>query len=338
MRTQWRSWGISHLAVIAYLLAGGLISRAQPPLFNDLSGKPTFVVSEFKPGDPLKIVAYGDMRFTDTANTSDTNPRARKYLVDQVARERPDALFVSGDLPFMGGHNADWNVYRQETKPWDDAHLRVYPVVGNHEMIPSGPAAYSNYFAEFPWLGGRLWYSVQIGSVYLIALDSNAVRAYTTFAPGSPQRMWLESQLAHLPPEINFVFFLIHMPLVNDVQSEVIANLPEPGELTLRRYLESQGPLQHAKFIVVSGHVHNYERFELSGISYIVSGGGGAKPYPVYARNPQDLYRDPAYPNFNYVVLQVHGKQADATMYRVADPKAATLSTEVKERFTLTAK
>jgi len=36
--------------------------------------------------------------------------------------------------------------------------------------------------------------------------------------------------------------------------------------------------------------------------------------------------------------LQVHGKQADVTMYRVADPKAATLSMEVKERFTLNAK
>jgi acid phosphatase type 7 len=128
------------------------------------------------------------------------------------------------------------------------------------------------------------------------------------------------------------------MPLLNDIQSEVIADIPSGTELILRRYLEAQAPHCHAKFIVVSGHVHNYERFEHAGISYIVSGGGGAKPYRVLVRNPEDLYRDSGFPNFNYLVFMVHGKVADATMYRVADPSAATLTTEVKERFTLTAK
>jgi hypothetical protein len=330
-----------------FLIAGGLLLAAcaqpfaqsrrivDPP--SDLSGKPTFLVSEIKPDDDLKIVAYGDMRFTDPSNTTDTNPRARKWLVDQIAKEKPDALFVSGDLPFRGALKADWDVYRSETAPWTDAKLRVYPTIGNHELVPTQQGGLPNYFAEFPWLERRRWYSVQIGSVYLIALDSNGGDAGHAFNPGAPQRVWLETQLAHLPPEVNFVFFMTHMPLINDIQSEVIADLPEATELELRRYLESEAPKAHAKFIVVSGHVHNYERFEHGGISYIVSGGGGAKPYPIYARNPEDLYRDPGFPNFNYIVLMVHGKQADATMYRLADPKATTLSGEVKERFTLTA-
>jgi acid phosphatase type 7 len=311
-------------------------SAGDPPL--DLSGKPTFVVSEIKPGDDLKIVAYGDMRFTNPSNTSDTNPRARKFLVERIAQEKPDLLFVSGDLPFRGADKADWDVYRQETAPWTAAHLRVYPTIGNHELVPTQQAGLPNYFAEFPWLGGRRWYSVQMGSVYLIALDSNAGDSSRAFDPGTAQRLWLQAQIEHLPPEVNFVFFLTHMPLINDIQSEMIADLPEATELELRKYLETQAPRSHAKFIVVSGHVHNYERFEVGGVSYIVSGGGGAKPYPIYARNPDDLYRDPAYPNFNYLVFMVHGKRAEATMYRVADPKAATLTTEVKERFTLTAR
>jgi len=328
---------------VLFVILGALLIASTGPVGaqsahpNNLSGKPTFVVTEIKPGDPLKIVAYGDMRFTDRSNTHDTNPRVRQYLVDQIARERPEALFVSGDLPFHGGDHGDWDVYRAETKVWDEEKLRVYPVIGNHEMIPPGPSCLENYLAEFPWLQGRLWYSVQLGSVYLIALDSSSGHDEANFTAG-PQRKWIESQLAHLPPEVDFVFFLIHMPLVNDVQSEVIADLPGTEEIVLRRYLESASKSTHAKFVVISGHVHNYERFELNGISYIVSGGGGAKPYPIYARNPQDLYRDSAYPNFNYLTLQVHGKQADVTMYRVVDPKAAALSTEVKERFTLRAK
>ncbi len=304
----------------------------------DRSGKPTFVVSEIKPGSDLKIVAYGDMRFTDPSNTTDTNPRVRKWLVDRIAEEKPDALFVSGDLPFRGSLNEDWDVYRRETAPWTAEHLRVYPTLGNHEYFTSPPQGLINYFAEFPWLGGRRWYSVLIGSVYLISIDSNGGYPDKAFDPGAPQRVWLAAQLDHLPPEVNFVFLLTHMPLLNDIQSEVIADLPSKGEISLRKYLEDTAPKCHAKFVVVSGHIHNYERFEHAGISYIVSGGGGAKPYPVLVRNPEDLYQDRGYPNFNYLVLMVHGKQADVTMYRVADPKAATLTTEVKERFTLTAK
>ena len=95
------------------------------------------MVNEFKPGDDLKIVAYGDMRFTDPSNTTRHNPRVRKWLVDRIAEEKPDALFVSGDLPFRGGLNEDWDVYRRETAPWTAAHLRVYPTLGNHELVPN---------------------------------------------------------------------------------------------------------------------------------------------------------------------------------------------------------
>jgi hypothetical protein len=324
--------------VAGALAAGTLAEDTYPAGKYDLSGKPTFVVKEFKADDNLKIVAYGDMRFTSPRNTWDTNPRVRKWLVDRIAEEKPDALFVSGDLPFAGGYKDDWDFYRKETAPWTAAHLRVYPTIGNHELVPDDNSGLTNYFGQFPWLENRRWYSVQIGSVYLISIDSNSGQPSKAFDPGKPQRVWLESQLAHLPPEVNFVFFLTHMPLFNDVQSEVIADLPESAETVLRKYLEVESAKAHAKFVVVSGHIHNYERFEHGGISYIVSGGGGAKPYPIYARSPHDLYREPGFPNFNYVVLQVHGKQADATMYRVADPKAAALGTEIKERFTLRAK
>ncbi|AXC14921.1 putative purple acid phosphatase precursor [Acidisarcina polymorpha] len=329
---------VARLFLCSLSFIAGAGSLAQDVPADDLSGKPTFVVGAIRPGQDLKIIVYGDMRFTAPSNTTDTNPRVRKWLVDRIAEEKPDALFVSGDLPFQGGLKKDWEVYRQETAPWIAANLRVYPALGNHELVPLERPGLANYFDQFSWLGDRRWYSVQIGSVYLIALDTNSGHPSRSFNDDAPQQRWLASQLAHLPPEINFVFFLTHMPLINDLQSEVIADIPQPAEIKLRRYLEGQAALARAKFIVVSGHVHNYERFEHGGISYIVSGGGGAKPYPLYLRSSQDLYRDPANPNFNYVVLEVSGTRAEATMYRVADPKAGTLTTEVKERFTLTAK
>jgi acid phosphatase type 7 len=312
------------------LLGRGYAQTAETP---PQAGSPTFVVPEIVAGKPLRIVAYGDMRFTDPSNQADTNPKVRKWLVGRIAQEKPDVLLLSGDLPYRGSKQEDWNVYREETAPWRQAGLRVYSTLGNHEFYPDGTLGLQNYFANFPELKGNRWYSVRLGSVYLIALDSVG-----SSAAGSPQREWLAAQLANLPPEVDFVFFLSHMPMMADVQSEILVHLPSPEQSELRDFLEAQGQKSHAKFVVVNGHIHNYERFEHGGITYLVSGGGGAKPYPVWFRGERDLYQAPGFPNFHYLVITVEGKHASATMYRVADPEAERLSIEAKDFFKLDAK
>jgi len=318
---------VGFIVAIAVGVAGAQHSP-QPPLEG-----PTFTVPGIAAGQGLKIVAYGDTRFTDVSNDRDTSPRVREYLVKQIAREKPDAVFMTGDLPFHGADPADWQVYRDETKAWTAEKLRVYPALGNHDVLGGWDAGVQNFDAMFPELKGYLYYSVEIGNVYLIALDCTE-----SYGENSPQRQWLEAQLAHLPTSVDFVFFLSHMPLYADTQSQVAASLPNPAELSLREFILSKAPQIHAKLVVLNGHIHNYERFESQGVSYIVSGGGGALPYRVFFRGPEDLYKDHAYPNYHYVVLDIHGKTANATMYRVTNPyHPSKLGIEVKDRFTLTA-
>ncbi|HVJ07061.1 MAG TPA: metallophosphoesterase [Acidisarcina sp.] len=296
-------------------------------------GKPTFVISNIAPGADLKIVAYGDMRFTNPRNEVDTSPRVRKWLAEKVGAEKPDLLFLSGDMPFWGSNSDDWDVYREETKSWPENHVRVYPTLGNHELTGDVHQALRNYFSAYPQIEGHRYYSVLAGSVELIALDS-----LQKIDPESPQFAWLDAQLAHIPPQVDFVFFLLHMPLMADVQSQVVANLPAPEMWELRTYLEQKAALSRARFLVVNGHIHNYERFQHGGVTYLVSGGGGAKPYPVMVRGPQDLYQDTAFPNFHYILLTLRGKRMEATMYRVADPKAETFKLEDKDHFELVAR
>ena len=45
---------------------------------------------------PLSVIVYGDTRFTDPKETSATNPKVRRWLVDKIAEEKPDAVLVSG--------------------------------------------------------------------------------------------------------------------------------------------------------------------------------------------------------------------------------------------------
>ena len=326
VRFTLRGWFLLLLAVAAE--PAHSLQLAAPDI-----NTPTFVVNDLKPGQDLRILAYGDMRFTNPANTSDTWPVVRKWLAGQVAAEHPDAMLVSGDIPFQGSDPADWKVFEQEAAAWRVDHLRVYPTVGNHEIIPSPASGYANYFSAFPELHGYHIYSVLIGNAYVLALN-----ATEPIWPNGYQADWLKAQLDHIPSQVDFIFVLIHVPMIADVQSEFLANIPSPDLLHLREYLEGRAATMRQKFVVVAGHIHNYERFEQKGITHIISGGGGAKPYPIYMAGPEDLYHDPAYPNFNYVIFSIHGSHADAVMYRVADPTGPKFSMEVKDRFSLDAK
>jgi hypothetical protein len=319
--------------LLATACIAGTAFAQQTSQGGDQDSGPTFTVSDFPAGRPLRIVVYGDMRFTNPANTSDTHPGVRKWLAQKVGEEKPDLLLLTGDMPFQGGNADDWKVYFQETALWTQERLRIYPTVGNHEVLPDPRSGLTNYFAAYPQIDHHNWYSVQMGNIYLITLDSSSMLSI-----GRAQRTWLESQLAHLPSSADFVFFLFHIPLVSDLQTAFMVGIPSPDILALRHYLEAQAAASHAKFVIFNGHIHNYERFEMNGITHVITGGGGARPYPIFIRGDQDLYHARTYPNFHYLVITLEGKHADVKMYRVLDPDAAQKSVEVKDSFTLDAK
>jgi hypothetical protein len=294
--------------------------------------QPTFVVPGFSPQQELRIVVYGDMRFTDPSNTKDTNPRARKWLAEKVGTERADAMVITGDIPFQGSDPKDWAIFESEAASWARGP-RVYPAIGNHELRPIPRQGQVNFSAAFPQLQGNGFYSVLLGNVFIVTLNSTE-----PMWPTGDQADWLRSQLDHIPEQADFVLFSMHVPLIADVQSEFIANIPAPESVELRKYLEARAVTARQKFIAVYGHIHNYERFEFNGITHIISGGGGADPYPVFVRGPQDQYHDTAFPVFHYVVLTIHGKQAEGTMYKIADPKAKVYSAVAKDHFVETAR
>ena len=297
------------------------------------AGGPTFTVADLPQDRPLRIIVYGDMRFTNPSNTSDTQPGVRKWLAQKVGEEKPDVLLLTGDMPFHGSDAGDWAVYRQETALWTEEKLRVFPTIGNHEGLTDPRKGIPNYLAAYPQIENHRWYSVRMGNIYLITLDSS-----TFVKPGTEQRTWLRDQLAHLPEDVDFVFILCHLPMVADLQTSFMLGIPDVPTLALRRELEAKASTSHAKFVVFNGHIHNYERFELNGITHVISGGGGARPYPVLLRGDQDLFQGHSYPNFNYVLITLAGKHAEAKMYRVADPDALQRSVELKDSFHLEAR
>ncbi len=309
---------------------------ADLPTNNLLSeAGPTFQVPDSDLQSPVSFIAYGDMRFTDPANTRATDPRVRKWLVDKIASEHPGAVLLNGDVPLAGDNTNDYAVYHTETKPWRDAHLHVYPALGNHEFHGSNPQqCLENWWKAFPEFRNRRWYSVQLGTrIYSIALDSDA-----SLLPESDQARWLTKQIEGLPSSVDFVVISLHHPPSADIQTHIeVDHNPRPNEIALRDLLSKMQQTAHARFIVSAGHIHNYERHLVDNVVYLVSGGGGAKPYFV-ERTPDDLFQSNLFPNYNYVEFELKSDRLHATMFRIVNPEAGQLQVEPKDTFDVTVK
>ena len=295
---------------------------------------PTFSVPDAQLSKHVTVIGYGDMRFHDPSITNVANPVARKILVERIAAEHPDAVQLSGDVPYKGSDAGDYAVFKQESAPWRTANLRVYPAMGNHELSGGEAAGVANWWAAFPELKERRWYSVALGSrLYLIQLDSTL-----PLVQGSRQMQWLQGQLACMPKTVDFVMVALHHPPVADIQTHIeVDHNPRPNEIALRDYLSSIAPKSHARFVVTAGHIHNYERSIVDDVTYLVSGGGGARPYEV-ERTSQDLYQDKDFPNFHYVRFELEKDELKATMFRLTDPAAAVPMWQEKDHFQITKK
>jgi hypothetical protein len=313
---------------------------AQPPTAANLpTGRllsesgPTFRIDDNQLPSPLTFIAYGDQRFTDPANTRQTNPRIRRWLVGQIAKEHPAAVVMNGDIPLAGIVADDYVVFQAETKIWRDARLRLFPALGNHEFVGNPEQDLENWWTAFPELRNRRWYSAQMGSrVYVMVLDSD-----TSLLPGSDQARWIEKQIDGLPSSIDFVLITLHHPPVADIQKHIeVDHNPRPNEIALRDYLSKVAATSHARFLVSAGHIHNYERRVVDSVTYLVAGGGGAPPYFV-ERTPEDLYQSVVFPNYHYVKLTLEKDRLHGAMYRVVDPEAEDLKVELRDAFDVAA-
>ena len=127
----------------------------------------------------------------------------------------------------------------------------------------------------------------------------------------------------------------MHHPPVADFQEHInVSHNPRPNEIALRDFLNQIAPTLQARMIVTAGHIHNYERFNQAGVTYLVSGGGAASPVEV-ERKPADLYQDLSFPNYHFVEFVLQGTTLHAQMYRLVDATANTPAWEVKDAFVI---
>lgn len=199
-------------------------------------------------------------------------------LVESLA---PDAVAALGDLQYQNGELVNFQTAYAPT--WGRFASLTHPVPGNHEYEgdPERDSApgYYGYFgaaAGDPALGYYRW---ELPGWTLFALNSGAL-AYTrtqaglpddcwpvSCAAGSGQETWLRAQLAGLPPG-RCVIGYWHHPRESSGFGGQYQPHPETEPLV-------DALRDHDAELILTSHSHNYERFDLGGITQFVVGTGG---------------------------------------------------------------
>lgn len=254
------------------------------------------------PYRPAHADSYMFVAFGDTRSQADVH----RAVVAGILKVHPEFILQTGDLVANGGDERQWKQFDEIEKPLRDAGIGYYPARGNHDLgsyyILRAPKHYES--------GNGYYYAVTLHKSLFLAVDSMDPDGVSA---GSPQYLWLQSQLAGAKGKYDHVFVFFH-----ESPFSVGPHGPNPEAA---QYLH---PLfvKYKPTAVFCGHDHLYYRTIRDGVHYFVTGGGGAPLYEPENANlaiKGDVYASV----YHYIKIVIHGDDITATAYQV-DPLGHT--------------
>ena len=210
------------------------------------------------PSSPAVLVGAGDI-----ADCNHPGSEMTARLLDRIS----GTVFTAGDNAYPNGSADD---YRNCYHPTWGRHIRrTRPTPGNHEYQHNGGSAYFEYFGSAAGPAGVGYYSYNVGTWHVVALNSES-----GMHQGSPQLSWLREDLRNSDSRCTVAYW--HRPLFSSGEH---GDNPDTRELWRTLF-------EFGADIVVSGHDHSYERFApqnpdglpdpARGLRQFVVGTGGA--------------------------------------------------------------
>jgi predicted phosphodiesterase len=227
----------------------------------------------------------------DTQGTShwefwrERNDRERKVIIDEITKREPAFVIHLGDLTTRGNSEKHWREFDDMHKEFRKKKIPYFPILGNHEFYGSDKKALQNYFERFPHLDQRRWHSFTWNNVAMVLVDSNFSTLTKEQIEGQFQWYLNELEKFERNAKIDFIIVCCHEPPFTN--SRVVS----PNEKA-KVYFADPFPRFQKAGLFFSGHSHSYERFQMDGKFFIVSGGGGGPRHKVIIDPRKQRYRD----------------------------------------------
>jgi len=246
---------------------GTSTSGSQPTARSDAADAPAAFGSGGGAHNPS---ALGKIRFVAIGDYGWSGP-AEERTAELVAAFQPDFVITTGDnnYPIGAAATIDENIgqyFSDFIYPYRGSYgssateNRFFPSLGNHDWGTPDAQPYLDYFT-LP--GNERYYDFVRGDVHFFAIDSD-YHEPDGISVDSQQAMWLQRELAASTAPFNLVY--MHHPPYSSGSHGNSQQLQWP-------YAAWGADL------VVAGHDHTYERMQIDGITYVVSGLGGASIY-----------------------------------------------------------
>lgn len=158
-------------------------------------------------------------------------------LIDQIE----GTVFTVGDNVYPDGTLEQFETCYAHS--WGRFKRRTRPTLGNHDYNTKGAEGYFEYFGNRARPEGRSYYSYDLGTWHIIALNSNI-----DARPEGSQGEWLREELRTHPGQCTLVYF--HHPL-----------FVSRGGGTERMTQFWEVLYRYGVDVIINGDVHYYERF-----------------------------------------------------------------------------
>jgi hypothetical protein len=210
------------------------------------------------------------VRFVAMGDYGRSGP-AEQQVAELVTALHPDYVITTGDNNYPAGSAStiDENIgqyFSELIHPYlgnyasSASENRFFPALGNHDWVTSGAQPYLDYFT-LP--GNERYYDIVRGDVHFFAVDSDEHEP-DGISASSKQAAWLKDGLARSSSAFNVVA-MHHPPFSSGPHGST---------------LDMQWPYgEWGADLVLAGHDHCYERLSIAGLTYVVSGLGGASIY-----------------------------------------------------------
>lgn len=224
------------------------------------------------------------------------NTKATELIFNHIIGKRPSCVFILGDVVSLGCSTKKWKRMDEYLITCRQNNIPVYAALGNHELMCHAKKGAAKFQSRFP-THSPIGYVTIVDSVAVMLLNSNFNKMKKLEI--EKQDKWYTNTIEQLNINAAIKFIVVachHSPFTN---SSVVA----PSKLVQLKFL----PLFFASnkcVLFLSGHSHNFERFNIQEKNFLVIGGGGGIHQPL--RTGKKLFAHVAAtykPMFHYLTL-----------------------------------